>query len=95
MDELAEIREQIDRIDARIARLFEERMEACGRIGRIKKEKGLQVLDEGREAEVLKSRGGYVGAQMLPYWEEVLATLMKVSQDDQWNLRENCPSRKK
>ena len=52
MDELAEIREQIDRIDARIARLFEERMEACGRIGRIKKEKGLQVLDEGREAEV-------------------------------------------
>lgn len=32
MDELAEIREQIDRIDARIARLFEERMEACGRM---------------------------------------------------------------
>lgn len=95
MDELAEIREQIDRIDARIARLFEERMEACGRIGRIKKEKGLQVLDEGREAEVLKSRCGYVGAQMLPYWEEVLATLMKVSKDYQWNLRENCPSRKK
>ena len=95
MDELAEIREQIDRIDARIARLFEERMEACGRIGRIKKEKGLQVLDEGREAEVLKSRRGYVGAQMLPYWEEVLATLMKVSKDYQWNLRENCPSRKK
>ena len=58
MDELAEIREQLDRIDARIARLFEERMEACGRIGRIKKEKGLQVLDEGREAEVLKSRSG-------------------------------------
>ena len=95
MEELAEIREQIDRIDARIARLFEERMEACGRIGRIKKEKGLQVLDEGREAEVLKSRIGYVGAQMLPYWEEVLATLMKVSKDYQWNLRENCPSRKK
>ena len=95
MDELAEIREQIDRIDARIARLFEERMEACGRIGRIKKEKGLQVLDEGREAEVLKSRSCYVGAQMLPYWEEVLATLMKVSKDYQWNLRENCPSRKK
>lgn len=95
MDELAEIREQIDRIDARIARLFEERMEACGRIGRIKKEKGLQVLDEGREAEVLKSRSGYVSAQMLPYWEEVLATLMKVSKDYQWNLRENCPSRKK
>lgn len=95
MDELAEIREQIDRIDARIARLFEERMEACGRIGRIKKEKGLQVLDEGREAEVLKSRSSYVGAQMLPYWEEVLATLMKVSKDYQWNLRENCPSRKK
>ena len=95
MDELAEIREQIDRIDARIARLFEERMEACGRIGRIKKEKGLQVLDEGREAEVLQSRSGNVGAKMLPNWDQAHASLMKVSKDYQWNLRENCPSRKK
>ena len=54
MDELEQIRAEIDRIDAGIAALFEERMEAVRAVGAYKAARGLPVRDEGRETAVLE-----------------------------------------
>ena len=50
---LAEIREKIDKIDAEIAKLFEERMNAVHEVAVYKKIKKLPVRDKAREAIVL------------------------------------------
>lgn len=52
---LAEIREKIDKIDAEIAKLFEERMDAVHEVAEYKKEKKLPVRDKAREAIVLNN----------------------------------------
>lgn len=51
--ELAEYRNEIDRIDDALLRLFEERMQTAAGIAAYKKEHGLPVLDAGREREKL------------------------------------------
>lgn len=50
---LETLREQIDRIDGELLRLFEERMDVAGEIAACKKEEGLPVLDRRRESEKL------------------------------------------
>ena len=47
---LADYRKQLDRIDAEILQLFEERMNVVREIGIWKKQNGIPVLDAGREA---------------------------------------------
>ena len=52
---LADYRKQLDRIDAEILQLFEERMNVVREIGIWKKQNGIPVLDAGREAEKLET----------------------------------------
>ncbi|MBN2780865.1 MAG: chorismate mutase [Candidatus Marinimicrobia bacterium] len=47
-------RKKIDRIDDKLVKLLDERMGLAFEIGRVKKEKKLQVLDAGREKEVFE-----------------------------------------
>lgn len=54
MEELELKRKQIDEIDEQLVELFEKRMELVAKIGVIKEEKGLQVLNFKREEEVIK-----------------------------------------
>lgn len=56
--ELNDYREQIDRIDDEIVRLFQQRMEVAAAIGAYKKEHGLPVLQAGREREKLADLTG-------------------------------------
>ena len=56
--ELKDYREQIDRIDAELVRLFQERMRVSAAIGAYKKENGLAILDKSREREKLASLVG-------------------------------------
>ena len=96
MDELERLREEIDGIDRELASAFERRMKVAGRIGLVKKRSGAAVLDEKREQTVLESRRGYIDdPALLPYWEEELKCLMKLSRDYQWTLNEDSPSLKK
>ena len=53
MTKLEEARLAINRIDAEMAKLFCERMEAVGKVAEYKKENGMQIFDETREKEVL------------------------------------------
>ncbi len=50
-EEMALLREEIDRIDSEVQRLFEERMAVSERIGKYKAEHGLPVLDRQRELQ--------------------------------------------
>jgi len=54
MEELELLRKQIDEIDEKLVELFESRMELATRIGAIKEEKGLEILNSRREEEVVK-----------------------------------------
>lgn len=51
---LEEYRKEIDRINEDIAELVAERMEVVEKIGEFKKEKGMDIKDEGREEVVKK-----------------------------------------
>ena len=54
MDNLEDIRKQIDAIDAQMAPLFEQRMELSRRIGAYKRTFGLELRDIAREEEIVR-----------------------------------------
>ena len=54
------IRQEIDQIDQELVALLEKRMVCVGQIVEYKEQKGLPVLDQGREREVLEKVGSLV-----------------------------------
>jgi monofunctional chorismate mutase len=60
MEELSDLRAQLDGIDREMVALFEKRMEISRKVAETKKAKGLPVLDQSREEQVLLSRCGYL-----------------------------------
>lgn len=48
-------RQKIDAIDTQIIALLEERMTAVAEVIRIKKEEEIDILDTGREADILEN----------------------------------------
>ena len=96
MEELNALRAEIDRVDQDLAALFERRMEIAGRIGKLKKSCGMQVLDSERENQLRAERKNYIkNPELLSYWSELLEELMKISKEYQWTLNEDCPSLRK
>jgi chorismate mutase len=55
--ELAEIRQEIERIDRALIELIAERVQLARRIGAVKKAAGLPTLDPPREAAVVRRAG--------------------------------------
>jgi chorismate mutase/prephenate dehydratase len=56
MDELKELRGEIDAIDRQIADLLQQRMDITYRVGQYKKRNQMRVLDEQREKQVLDAK---------------------------------------
>ena len=54
MQDLTQLRQQIDQIDAQIVRLFEQRMDVVRGVTAYKLAHGLEVLQQSREAQVLQ-----------------------------------------
>lgn len=50
---MGRLRGEIDRVDTELVRLLNERLRLVDAIGAIKRERGLPVRDEAREAELL------------------------------------------
>ena len=77
-------RAEIDTIDREIVSLFEKRMQVVVDIARIKKEKGIAILDASREKEVIAKVQSYLkDATLKEELAEAYETLMKVSKDYQ------------
>ena len=56
MTELEQYRQEIDRIDGELVRLFLERMAVTGKVGEYKRRAGIPVLDAGREKQVIAAK---------------------------------------
>ena len=56
MEDILTLRAEINAIDREIVRLFQARMDVSRRVGLYKIDKGLPVLDEKREAELLEEK---------------------------------------
>ena len=60
MDKIENARKVISEADKAIAELFEKRMMAVRDVAEYKKERGLPVLDEAREAALIEKNSGYI-----------------------------------
>ena len=78
MEELKLYRDQIDQIDRELARLFQDRMEVVDKVGQYKQARGIPVLDNKREREVLEAkaelaRDGGMQADLAALFENIMA----------------------
>ena len=76
---IGELRQEIDRIDREIIRLYGERMEISRRIGEYKREHQLPVTDPQREREVLERAGELAGAENAENVQALFRLLMAQS----------------
>lgn len=83
MDELAQLRAEIDTIDGEMAALFERRMTAASDVAAFKRERGLPVLDADREEAVIAKNLPRVGEALRPYYGDFLRHLMGLSRQYQ------------
>ena len=62
--ELDKLREEIDQIDRELLSLFCRRMAVVAQVGQYKKERGLPVLNQGREDAILARARAQVPPEM-------------------------------
>ncbi len=85
--DLAELREQIDEIDAEIVRLYERRMEVCKNVAEYKISTGKKVFDSAREREKLDKVKAMVHNDFNRHGvEELFEQLMSMSRKLQYRL---------
>lgn len=76
--EIKELRDQIDKIDSELVRLYTERMAVSSQIADYKRENNLPVLDHKRERELLAKISTLAGPELERYarilYESILAT---------------------
>ena len=87
MEELEQVRAEIDRIDASLAALFEARMAAVAKIAAWKQANGRPIRDPAREAQVLAQGAERVAEPaMRPYYAAFQKELMALSRAYQASL---------
>ncbi len=97
--QIATQRGRIDRLDAEILGLLNERIAAAVRIGAIKKKLGLKILDTGREASVYRhllnlNRGGLLpGRFLLRIYADLIAASRDVQRTPQQIAADAAPAR--
>lgn len=77
---LNKYRKKIDKIDKKLVKLFEKRMDIAKCVGEYKKKNNIQILDSNREKEVLESRVKLIqNPEYKEYSTEFFESLMDVS----------------
>lgn len=80
MQDIKELRKEIDYIDCELVKLFEKRMEVVQEVAKYKEKNNLPVLNSNREKEVLDKNLSYLKDERLqPYLEEFFKNLMELS----------------
>lgn len=84
MDNLDNLRQEIDEIDAELVKLFERRMEKSLQIAEYKIKRKISILDEGREREVIeKNTMRLRNRELIEGLKEFFSTIMKLSKEVQ------------
>ena len=60
MDKLLDARKKINSVDSKMAKLFEERMEAVREVAAYKAEHALPILDASREVEIIANNSSFI-----------------------------------
>ena len=81
--DIANIREKIDGIDAQMVALFRERMKVAREVAQYKQQRGLPILDAGRERAVLCKVAEMAGEDLEQYAKLVYTALFDVSRSHQ------------
>ena len=88
-DSLDNARKRINEIDKKMAELFVERMHAAEEVAEYKKERGLAILDEARENEVIRRNSELIeNDEIREYYVNFLKDTMTVSRAYQSRLME-------
>lgn len=86
-DSLNKARKEINQIDKEMAELFVKRMRAVEQVAEYKKERGLAILDEAREEEVVRRNSAFVEDDTLrEYYVNFLRGNMSISRSYQTRL---------
>ncbi len=77
MEELQQLRKEINQVDTEMARLFEKRMQVCAKIASYKKERGLSVKDPDREAALIEKNRALISdpkieAHYIPFLKKTI-----------------------
>lgn len=89
MDKLELYREQINKIDAQMAKLFEERLQVVYDIAEYKKANNMPIFVKEREAQVIEQNLKLINDQSISeYYPEFMQTLMNISRKYQSRLIE-------
>lgn len=83
MEDLSDIRKEIDSIDTQIVELFKRRMSCADAVTAYKRAHDLPVLDRSRERELLSRRAAQVPEDMKVYTEVLFELLMEASRNRQ------------
>ncbi len=87
MTELEKARSTINEVDREMARLFEKRMDAVKSVANYKRERGLQIFDPAREAEVISRNSKLIeNGEYRSYYVNFLQSNMEVSRSFQHRL---------
>ena len=81
--DLQDYRKQIDEIDDQLVKLFQQRMEVSEGIAAYKKERGLPILDAGREHEKINSVCAKVSPEMRNYTSVLYSSIFELSRSHQ------------
>ena len=88
-DSLDKARKEINEIDKEMAELFVRRMEAAKVVAEYKKERGLAILDQVREEQVIRQNSNYVEDEELrEFYVNFIQNTMAVSRSYQSRLME-------
>ena len=89
MEDLQELRKQIDQIDQEMVRLFEARMDVCRQVAEYKIANGKKVLDRSREMEKLDTLGAMAHNDFNRHGiRELFQQIMAMSRKLQYQLLE-------
>ena len=81
--DLEELRREIDRIDDKLAELFEKRIDISSKIAEFKKERNIPVHDPVRESEKIKKLSGKVQKRYESYIKSLYSLLFEISCTEQ------------
>ena len=85
-NKLEELREEIDRIDEQMVKLFEDRMNIAKSVGDFKRENNLAILDEGREQGIVDKSKERVTEDLKGEVGILMRSLMALSREYQRNM---------
>lgn len=84
MDDLKNLRAEIDSIDKKLSLLFEKRMDVVSRIVQYKLKNNMSIYQKDREDEVLEKITSYINDKSLEKpAQKFFESLMKISKEQQ------------